>query len=820
MPRANSSPKTHRAHSSNGLRLGLGISATLLLQLSLGIGAAAQQLGVDTTQIMENPGTETGNYQTNGSLEMGVQVTGVGGSSAMYDTLVNLQTGPRILEQSLSMRSLNHQGLIFDRLNMYSFGYGGNPNQATRFSMSKDKWYDFSMMYRKDQNVWDYNVLANPLNPVNPVLINVNSPHMMETRRNMQNYDLTLFPVSRFRVRLGFDWNSNSGPSFSSFHEGTDVGLTQPFRVTTTTYRFGFDYRLFKNTTISYDQSFVSVKNDTSWSDQSQYWPLSNGALVDIGLPYNPSAGLPCANPFPSGSYNPTCNGYYSYTRTSPMRSYFPTEKISLQSQDIRHLDLTASFAYSGGYNQINDYSEAFSGLVTRTNEKQFTFSGPSKVNRVLTDGELGATYHFTEKLSLSDTFRWWNSRQPGYWNSLGTSCFPNGSTSLLSGIGIFNSPGILPTICAGGSGLPIHTSSSPADIDSTNYYRYQNLNFKFNTTTLEYTFNKRVGGHIGFRYADQQVHTNDNPDVTDSGLAYYYPNNATRGGACTQTLADGTCVIVTPFQDAAQHYADQSYTGMFGVWVRPLDSLRVNGDVELTSAGGLDGFLITRIQPTNAQLYRVRARYTPVHWIVVSGTLNWQENLNHAPDDQGTIQSNNRGHNRFFGFDVSLLPKGMFAFDVGYNYNNVYSATDVCINLGTRSTAADPCYAGSSGSNTFANWRYHNTVNSTYFNLTVRPKPWLAFAGGLNLVGSTGQDPLYLPVTHSFTVANPLQPLGSLDSLYWRPSGSLAFSFHRNWEAKGAYNYYDYNERSYQGPIPPRDFHASMGTVSVKYVF
>ena len=125
---------------------------------------------------MEQPGSETGNYHTNGSLELGVQITGVGGSSAMYDTLVNLQTGPRILEQSLNMRSLNHEGLIFDRLNMYSFGYGGNPNQVTRFSMSKDKWYDFAMMYRYDQNVWDYNILANPLNPVNPVEIVTNSP--------------------------------------------------------------------------------------------------------------------------------------------------------------------------------------------------------------------------------------------------------------------------------------------------------------------------------------------------------------------------------------------------------------------------------------------------------------------------------------------------------------------------------------------------------------------------------------------------------------------------------------------------------------------
>jgi len=819
MKNRNKANETRRARPIGSL-WSYRLIALLWLLFPLGLTVQAQQLGIDTTTVTEQPGSETGNYHTNASVELGVQITGVNGSSSMYDTLVNLQTGPRILEQSLNMRSLNHEGMIFDRLNMYSFGYGGNPNQVTRLSLSKDKWYDFGFMYRYDQNVWDYNVLANPLNPVNPVQIVTNSPHYMETRRNMQNYDLTLFPVSRFRVRLGFDWIGNQGPSYSSVHEGTDALLAQNFRVSSATYRFGADYRLFKKTTISYDQSFVTFKNNTSWQDQNQYWSLSNGSLVDIGLPYNPGASQPCAKPFVGIYYNPTCVGYYSYLRSSPVRSFFPTEKVSMQSHDIQKLDLTASFAYSGGYSEVNNFNELFDGLITRTNERQISDSGPSKVNRVLTDGELGATYQFTPKLSLSDTFRWWNSRAPGFWDSQSNSCFPNGSTSLLSGIGSFNSPGVSPQICLGGSGVPVHSSGSPADLTLVQYYRYQFLNFKFNTTTLNYNFNKRVGGYLGFRYANRQDHSNDNADVTDQSISYYYPNNPNRGGACTQQLADGTCVIVSSFANSEDVYQVNNYSGLFGVWVRPLDSLRVNGDIEVMSAGGLNGVLFTRIEPRNQQLYKVRGRYTPRPWLIVSGSLNWQENRNYGPDIDGSIMADNLGHNRYFGFDVSLTPKGMLTFDVGYNYNNVFSATNVCLNLGTKSTAADPCFADSGGSNTFGNWRYQNTVNTTYFNLILRPRPWIALAGGFNLVDSSGQDPIYLPVTNTFTVANVLQPAGSLDSLYWRPTGSVAIAFKKNWEAKGAYGYYDYNERGFSGPIPPRDFHANVGTVSMKYVF
>ena len=50
------------------------------------------------------------------------------GSGDMYDTLVNLQTGPRILDQTLSMQSVDHQGLLFDNLYLNSLGWGGDPN--------------------------------------------------------------------------------------------------------------------------------------------------------------------------------------------------------------------------------------------------------------------------------------------------------------------------------------------------------------------------------------------------------------------------------------------------------------------------------------------------------------------------------------------------------------------------------------------------------------------------------------------------------------------------------------------------------------------
>ena len=82
-----------------------------------------------------------------------------------YDTFINLGPGVRLFDYTLDMRSLNHQGFLFDNLSFSNFGYGGDPNDVSRLHIDKNKWYDFHLLFRRDKNFWDYNLFANPLNP-------------------------------------------------------------------------------------------------------------------------------------------------------------------------------------------------------------------------------------------------------------------------------------------------------------------------------------------------------------------------------------------------------------------------------------------------------------------------------------------------------------------------------------------------------------------------------------------------------------------------------------------------------------------------------
>src|SRR5665213_208633 len=179
----------------------------------------------------DGPGINTGNYNVRESIDVGYRQDWITGNPETFDTFVNLNSGIRLLDYTLNMRSLNQQGSLFDNLNFSNFGYGGDPNNVSRLRINKNKWYDFSLVFRRDKNFWDYNLLANPLNPVpltsaSPLALNpsafpsipVNvSPAALFLVRRMQDYNLTLLPQSHVRFRLGYFRDVNEGPSYNSF---------------------------------------------------------------------------------------------------------------------------------------------------------------------------------------------------------------------------------------------------------------------------------------------------------------------------------------------------------------------------------------------------------------------------------------------------------------------------------------------------------------------------------------------------------------------------------------------------------------------------
>ena len=233
----------------SGFRLVLAVLASVLV-MSLPGMLSAQSSSASQTPPEEPESVTRGGYLMHSSVELGYRSNNVTGSGDMYDTLVNQQTGPRFLDQALSMQSLDHQGLLFDDLYLNSFGWGGDPNNALWLRADKNKWYNLQGSFRRDQNFSNYNLLTNPLNPPTstPSIPALNSPHEFETTRRMTDIDLTLLPQSRVSFRMGYSHNNMTGPSFSSVHEGTDALLLQPWNTTMNSYRIGVDWKILPRT--------------------------------------------------------------------------------------------------------------------------------------------------------------------------------------------------------------------------------------------------------------------------------------------------------------------------------------------------------------------------------------------------------------------------------------------------------------------------------------------------------------------------------------------------------------------------------------------
>ena len=177
------------------------------------------------------PARSVGGYEVHQSIDVGGHIQEQSGSDHRCGaTLVNIYSGARVLDQSLTMRAVDPaRAIVFDRLSSYSYGYGGDPINVTYLNMSKGRLYDFRASYRRYRQYFDYDLLANPLIPPqsNPYVPWLDTPHLYNTLRQMTDYQLTLFPLSHVSVRFGYNHNINQGPSYSSTHLGKIPGCTR-----------------------------------------------------------------------------------------------------------------------------------------------------------------------------------------------------------------------------------------------------------------------------------------------------------------------------------------------------------------------------------------------------------------------------------------------------------------------------------------------------------------------------------------------------------------------------------------------------------------
>lgn len=767
-------------------------------------------------------GVDQGNYNIKQSIEFGGRFTSTGGDPQTYDTFVNLQQGARLLGFTTEMQSLDHHDTLFDRLYFSNSGYGGDPNDVSRLRVAKNKWYNFDALFRRDENYFNYSLLANPLNPVTPPFANApagfnpvltSSPHMLDTRRRMSDYSLLLFPESKIRFRMGYSRNVSAGPSLNTIHQGTEQLLFQDEKDTVNTYRVGVDFRMLPRTNISYDQIFSYYKGDTGLTDNNQTFSLANGTPVDLGVSFNAGANQPCANTFvPGGFVNPTCSAYIDYSRHGRTRTNSPTEQLTIQSNYFKNWDFSAKASYTAGDMNVLDWVESLTGREARTNLYNQNNSGPVFGRHVAANADFGATWRITDRLSFIDSFHFSNFHNPAEFDNSSCSFF---TPSLLAAPNVFTSTATIPianpcTVPANGvAGTPVHTASSSPDASFAVSSLFLKQDEKTNLAELEYQFSSKFGARGGFRYRHRSINDNDFETTTE----LFFPNNANRGdcavtagvlnAGCTPN-GDGSFTFVTP--DAAAS-PDQTlineYSGVFGIWARPVAGWKISFDTELMSADNS----FTRISPRQTQEYRLRTKYKPTEWVNFSGSITIWEGRNNV------AEVNNLQHNRVYAASAMFQPNEKIGLELGYDYNDVFSQILICFT--SSAVVSGPASVQCPGITGLIEQvsTYTNKSNFGYFDASWTPFRRLTARLGANLTGTSG----------SVLIISPNAPSGPLNSTYFQPFGGLDYHFAKQWTGKAYWGYYGYHEDAsdvVQDVFAPRNFRANLVTLSLRYAF
>jgi hypothetical protein len=706
-------------------------------------------------------------YAIRQSIDLGGRIADTSGSGAMYDTLVNLQSGPRILNQSLDMRAIGSSGhFFFDSLTMSNSGYGGDPNNVTTFRMSKGKLYSFQGLFRRDREYFNYNLLDNPLVPAGVVSNGytfpqvLNSPHLFNTVRRMTDVGLTILPVSKVSFRVGYSQNNSQGPSFSSQHNGAEALYLQNWRNSTDTWLGAVDWKPISKTRLTFEESVSHYKGNTDWQLAGLNLQLPNGTPVTLGfdnvavptctsLP-NPPVGAPILS---SATTPPTANpdycGYTAYTRSAPTRTLLPTEEFRFQTSKIKNVAMNGRVRYTGGKMNLPSYSENFQG-IDNMGKQEFTTTGFANAKRINVSADYGIVWQISQKVSLSEQYDFWSFREPA-----------NSNLSEVDQLGL----SMLPPI---GSPVPPSVAGGTITIAPT----FTGMKTETNNTTLAWEPTSKVIFTLGYRYQSRVIRW-VMPLATDflaSGAAYAFPvhNNG----------------------------------GIFGVAVQPTREWRISGSVEASYADRA----YTQISPRALQHYRIQTRYKPREWATISGTFNDLERRDNVSN------VNHLDHSRSFSIDSTLIPNEHYGFDLSYGYSDIFSQTTLCYAATPAPTTPGAGAAPSDcGTNTNLGTGYYDAP-SHYGSIGVNVKPVKTLRAGLGYRISA--------VNGTTEFLNPRQVAGSLQSKYQSPYANVAWTVHSGWALKANWNHYKYGEGGPVGPTLPRNFRGDIYTLAMHYEF
>jgi hypothetical protein len=752
---------------------------------------------------------------------MGARIADQSGSGPMYNTLVNLHTGPRVMGQTFEMHALpgKDHGL-FDNLSAFGSGFGGDPNNLAKLNMQKSKFYEFSGTFRRDRHYMDYNLLGNPNLPSGmsiPVSGSAtpyawqqftSSPFLFNTVRRMTDTDLTILPLSAWTFRVGYSQGIFQGPSLTPSGNsvaGAEIILQEMQRNSTDNFIAAVDWKPVRGTKLTFEEQIDHYKNDSYFTLAPQFLTVqeadgtkaqllttytsflpSGYNAVGNFVPYAPSTATGAnassnycnasiANPSqmlytnPNGGspiVDPACNVLTSYIRSAPTRILFPTEIVRLQSA-FKNVSMNGDVRYTNANMNLPNYYDSYQGLSGAT--RQWAYTGYANAKRQVMAFDYGIVWQVSSKVNLSEQLSYSNAHQPGTVGGLSDTSISVPTTVGKQTINNMPNPPASSTTVPG--------SEIPA-VGKT-LAGYFGQRFTTNNFTLSWDATPRTIFSLTWRYQDHLISEGQG---TAAHNVVIPANNTTSG-------------LVTIHENG----------GIFNVSTHPTSNWDLNASFE----AAYNDNALTPMGFRQLRHYRVHTLYRVKPWATVSGAFNDVERHNNTNNNQNFPGNttpyygplNHIDYTRNVSVGTQLHPAETWGFDLNYSYNDVYMADNVCfqgvayvmpngaVAPGAATQSAVMCgpASGTHGLAVLYLAREFSNAPTQFGSAAVAlsPNAKLRYDVGYRVSAVSG--------SRFFSDARDVN--GSIVSTYQTPFVNVAWTMHPGFIWKGEYDFYGYGE-------------------------
>lgn len=496
-------------------------------------------------------GESWGNYSVTNSAETGYRFTQVGGDANLFKSVQYYGNGMRLFGNNFTANSKEGHGRYFDSMSLTTTGLGNDPYGMATMRVEKNRRYRYDITWRRN----DY---------FNNSLLNGESATQKNTRRTMQDHELSINGPKWVRFVAGYNRNHETGPELTAYE--TYIGglarsvlpLNRDTRREFNSYRAGAELT-FAGFRLSLTRRWDFYKDDSAIESLIAGQPYSLDYLRN--QPFDPSLEV---------TYRQAAT---SYLRSQPMHSrndgYFGN-----LFRKSKYWSMNARMTYNKGAS-TTVYYENQTGLAQASG---LVATGDG---RVLTGSNSGYGVVINAYTYMPGT-----ARHPFLAGDAIFNLFPTRKLTVSNSLSVQSNR-------FDGTGTENRVLSNSAAVINRNWLFQVKTRRWSEALDVNYEVNKWLGLRSEYRYTARAI-----------------DNNLIRTG----TTNGRDLNLVRNHLNA----------GTFGVRLRPVQALTVNGDVTV----GRDNGPETPVSAARFHNVRGRVDYRAGRF-QVGGTYRQQYNLN-----------------------------------------------------------------------------------------------------------------------------------------------------------------------------------------------